>query len=285
MSTIPTLAELRTAAIDASKPPEAAPGPTPAAEVVVTPPATSDPYTITKNADGTVHAKLDTGEEFKGTYEEVLPKLLQSKRDSSAYAKELKTKLEAGPAAAQQAAAVTQLNEDLSKAKNPTEVAAAQEKYFALMSSDPKAFAVQALADEFGLEPAEMKEFFTNLYSGAQAQRNHTQIETFLSKAPDFPSTPENLTKLGEFMDSNGIAFSAAGLRSAWALMREDKVISPLTQEQIQAALAGKYEKQTGIKVPPIPQTNASPVSAPTDNPWTMPMDKLREQALKAGKA
>jgi hypothetical protein len=285
MSNTPTLADLRTAAIEASTPPATPVTPTPATPPVV--PATPEPYSITKNADGTVTAKVDTGEEFKGTYEEVLPKLLKSKHDSSAYAKELKAKLDAGapPAAAQQAAATTQLKEDLSKATTQAEVEAANAKYFGLMSSDPKAFAVQALADEFGLEPAEMKEFFSNLYNGAQVQRNHTHIETFLSKAPDFPSTPENLTKLGEFMDTNGIAFSSAGLRSAWALMKEDKVISPLTPEQIQTALQGKFTQQTGVKVPPIPQSTPSPVSVPSDNPWTMPMDKLREQALKAGKA
>jgi hypothetical protein len=288
MSTPPTLADLRTAAIEATKPPETAPVVAPPSGATA-PAEPAEPYTITENADGTVHVKLETGEEFKGSWKEVGPKLAKSKHDSSAYAKELKAKLDAGapPAAAQQAAATTQLKDDLSKATTQAEVEAANAKYFALMSSDPKAFAVQALADEFGLEPEEMKEFFKGIYNGKQLQNTEKTISAFRQNASDFPATPDNLIKLGEYMDAQSLPFNAANMRAAWVLMKEDPnaAIKPLTPEQVKELLATEYAKQTGVKVPPIPQSTPSPVSVLTDNPWTMPMGKLREQALKAGKA
>src|SRR2546430_2136819 len=57
---------------------------------------------VQKQDDGTFSIKLETGEEFKGKAEDILPILAKSKWDSSTYAKEqstlakeLKTKLDA----------------------------------------------------------------------------------------------------------------------------------------------------------------------------------------------
>src|SRR6185503_19628103 len=49
---------------------------------------------IQENADGTVHLKLSTGEEFTGTPLEVSRKMAESKVDTTLYAKDLKAKLE-----------------------------------------------------------------------------------------------------------------------------------------------------------------------------------------------
>lgn len=287
MSTTPTLPELRAAAVAAS---ETTPVVTPVAPVVpaVAGPTTPEPYTITESPDGTVHVKLDTGEEFKGSWKEVGPKLAKSKHDSSAYAKELKAKLDAGapPVVAATAAAAAQLSTELAAAKTPQEIEQAHNKYFALLSSDPKKFAVQALADEWGIEPEEMTSFVKDLFNNRQLQRTENVISTFRQKASDFPATPENLTKLGEFMDANEMPFNAGNMRAAWVLMKEDpsNAVKPLSPEQVTQLLTTTYAQQTGLKVPPIPQSNASPVSVPSENPWTMDMSKLREQALKVSK-
>jgi hypothetical protein len=50
---------------------------------------------LQKQDDGTFSIKLKTGEEFKGKAEDILPILAKSKWDSSTYAKDLKTKLDA----------------------------------------------------------------------------------------------------------------------------------------------------------------------------------------------
>jgi hypothetical protein len=68
---------------------------------------------LQKQDDGTFSIKLKTGEEFKGKAEDILPILAKSKWDSSTYAKDLKTKLDAAtPPQAQQA---TQQNLTLPK--------------------------------------------------------------------------------------------------------------------------------------------------------------------------
>jgi hypothetical protein len=238
---------------------------------------------LQKQDDGTFSIKLKTGEEFKGKAEDILPILAKSKWDSSTYAKDLKTKLDAATPAP---AATTQLETDLSKATTDAEKQAAISKYYEALSTDPRQFTLSTLADALGFDsPDEFKEFATGLYQNTKATNSNGVIDQFLSKAPDFPVSNDNLVKLGDFMDANGIPFSVAGLRAGHALAIQEKVYTPRSDAEIQAALSKTYTQQTGVKPPPIPTATASTTTAPSAPEFsTAKLEDLRKAAQEASK-
>jgi hypothetical protein len=240
---------------------------------------------LQKHEDGNFSIKLTTGEEFKGKAEDILPILAKSKWDSSTYAKDLKTKLDAAtPPQAQQA--TQQLQADLTTATTDAEKQAAVAKYYEALSTDPRQFTLSTLADALGFDsPDEFKEFATGLYKNTQATNSNGVIDQFLSKAPDFPVSNDNLVKLGDFMDANGIPFSVAGLRAGHALAIQEKVYTPRSEAEIQATLSKTYSQQTGVKPPPIPTATASTTTAPSAPEFsTAKLEDLRKAAMEASK-
>ena len=253
------LADLKAAL---TNPPAAEPAPTPAPAPAPAPAATPEPYHIEKLADGTVHVKLDSGEEFRGTYDEVLPKIAKSKYDSSSYAKQLKHELETKSVPAQ-----PPVQPPAPPAEDPDTVAA-RNWMVETLAKDP-ATAKKLVGAAFGIQAEQLDSVFSQMTKATnEMQLNSTWIE-FHQSCQDFVDTKENCDIL--------VSYLPADLNRL-----------PTSEELRRAHAAAVYDKKYATAPAPAPAAGPSPPvpppmpssggvsSAGEPDPWTMPLADLK---------
>jgi hypothetical protein len=253
---------LRAAALATPQTPEAPPAPAadPAPSPAAPTPVQADGVTYTKQADGSYHIKLATGEEFKGTADDVVVAMGKAQISTKEWGKGFKEQLEA---------------------KNNPQPQAPE--------VDPaEQFIAETVAKSLGFASAEdMKAFVGNSRQEAVASREQRLALEFHRLAPEFPATPDATQAVLKYaaengmiqVDANGVIVSGTpqALRAAHLACVAEKKYIPLTQEQMAAQQVTKPATPAPI-IPP--QRNETP--AQTINPYDLnvPLEKLREQAM-----
>lgn len=264
----------------------------------VTPPPTTDPvvpvitepqpYVLTPKEDGTVHLKLETGEEFSGKYEDILPKLAKSKVDTNRSYSGIKNEL-------------TQMREQMApitaalqpKPAQPTEQEVANRQLQEFMATQTAGYLGFESADQMRVALSGMQEVTNN-------QQQQTQMMSFYASAQDFPGGDDNSNKLVETaIKYNLVANDGKGnitkypsanqLLAAHALAIRDGVYKPLTQEEQAAARTGQYQNPKPPVAAPVlggtqPEvTQGTPGTMTDRNLWTMPKEELNKLARAQG--
>jgi len=219
--------------------------------------------------------ELETGEKFTGAAGDVLKKIgeakVETRRHYEAKEAELKKKEDAVTArelALQQQTTVAQ----------PTPPANQQEAEFQryILDQTGKALGYQN-GDEY-------KSHLQRVAQTAGEMENQAIAGNFLNQCQDFPNTPEAIAELSKKLDENKWDYTPQSMIAAHSLcLREDKY-KPLSAEQINASWANNMQA-SGRQPPPPMIRGGSPDSQPApDDAWSMPLDKLRKQALAQGK-
>lgn len=221
--------------------------PTPITEPVVEP----QPYTLTPKEDGTVHLKLETGEEFSGKYEEILPKLAKAKVDTNRSYSGIKSEL-------------TLLRDQMapiSAALQPREPQPTQEEVSQRQLDE---FMASRTASYLGFSSAEeMRQSLNGIQEVTNQQQQNQQMMAFYSNAADFPGGDENSTKLVETAIKYGLVSTnqkgeilkyptANQLLAAHAMAIRDGVYKGLTPEEQAAARGAQYQTQKPPTAPPV---------------------------------
>lgn len=217
---------------------------------------------IQENADGSVHMKLSTGEEFTGTPLEVSRKIAESKVDTTLYAKDLKSKLDARVEAPP---ATPQIQGE------SAEVLAGRE------------FLANETAKYLGFADANaLKDAVSQMGKVTQVSQGERAAQQFHGQNPDFPATNEaSDALLGVIAKANAnganlSAYNPEHLTMAHATCVRLGLYKPLTQQEIAASRGG--QQATSIpNPPPMVQSGAPQIAVESDDPYTMPLDKLRK--------
>lgn len=222
------------AAIAAAKQ-EAAAVPAPTTTTTTETPATPQSVTLKKEGDA-YYVKLETGEEFKGTPEEILVKLGEAKVNTKKWA-----------------------DEQVKKATTPPPTPATPAP---TVEVDPaEEFILDTVAKGIGLNSAaELKAMIQRTQQAEQQQQEQRVAMEFHRMAPDFPATKEASDAVLEYCATNGINPTPGGLKAAHLACVSEGKYKPLTAEQINA-------KTTGIRPAPAPvvTSTASTVNSQND--------------------
>jgi hypothetical protein len=220
------------------------------------------------NQNGTVTAKLQTGETFTGTPQQVIVKIGESKINTRRWAEE------------KVAAAQGQ------KPTNPQQPANGQQLDPGLDANQPfdsQAYLREETAKAFGFNNAEeMISDYGFMREQAEKYRILELSSSFHSRNQDFPNTDKAVEALEAVCRANNWDMeNIDNLSNAHAVAVRHGLYQPLTQEQIRASVAGP-EPLHRPSPPPIPRGGNPENNRPTMNEWEMPLDQLRKQALSA---
>lgn len=240
---------------------------------------------IIQNADGTVEARLVTGEIFRGDPLEVTRKIGEASVNTKRWARQIK-------ANAQQA----QPANGNATAMSPDTNGAALVDFSKI--PDVTKWNLDQIATAFGYSDGQelvndqiaQREKTQRLEQEVAEQREARQVEEvasdFQMRNPDFPNSEEAIEKLSEIMDKNGLDWSADNLSMAHVYAVKHGVYRPLTADDMAAGLQAGVgiSSQTQRRVaPPQPPPNAAIDNrGGQQNEWNMPLDELRKNVLQA---
>lgn len=232
--------QLRQAAVAATAPAEpVAPAAQPATPTA-TPAPTQEPYSVQTNPDGTVYVKLDSGEEFRGSWQEVLPKMAKSKYDSSSYAKQKAAEAEAlraqipQPAQPDQPAqpSVPQIQ------RTPEEMAGINWVVNdAMATKEAEARIIEVVAKNLGYQSFDqLKQVMGGVVRTTENAQAGDLVAGFMQMAPDFPNTPEASSALVDLAVQLGFPETPAGLYGAHQLAVQRGMYKPVPVQTQQPA-------------------------------------------------
>ena len=220
------------------------------------------------NQNGTVTAKLETGETFTGTPQQVIVKIGESKINTRRWAEEKVAAAQGQkPTNGQQPANGLQPDPGLN-ANQPF---------------DSQAYLREETAKALGFNDAE--EMIAD-YRFMRAQAEKYKIlelsSNFFASAPDFPNTTQAVEALEQVCRANNWDMeNIDNLNNAHAVACRHGLYQPLTQEQIRASYAGSEPAHRPTPSPMIKSGNPD-MARPGEDPYTMPLDQLRKRALAA---
>lgn len=116
--------------------------------------------------------------------------------------------------------------------------------------------------------------------SQAEAQAVQARIETanaWMATTPDFHDTPENARKIGRYLQTQGLDFTAANLNLAYSEVGEFLTSKP-TEKAALTVAAPVVQRRSSSSFPS--RQAVAPVVKEVD-PYDMPLDQLREKIAR----
>jgi hypothetical protein len=225
---------------------------------------------IVQNADGTWNVKLQTGEVFNGTAEEVIRRQAAAHVNTKRWAQQQRQ-------IAEQAAQVQQ-------PKAPAENLG-QELTWSL-ADDLAARQRESVAHSFGFSSADemIQDYQTNKQVAQEAQqfiaeaKQDRAISSFWATHPDFPGTDQANDALGQIFDERGWEVNAENLELAHSLAIQRHLYEPLSQEAIAQSYGAAPARRAAA--PPMLRTNNPEITNAAPDPYNMPLADLRKQAI-----
>lgn len=229
------------------------------------------PNEVTKNEDGTVEVRLETGEVYKGDPIKVLDEMGESYVSGKRWTQNIKAENENLKA------------QHLNPPAPPPPATAVNSDVVALRNY---------LGDELGQYMGykggeELKSELEQMKAAKERQVNSQIAEDFMLACPEFPSNDDAVNKLTAKVDQMGWQYNQQSLMAAHLMCVREKAYEPLTPEQINASWAQNMQVASGTTptptVPPTPPQGGAPGNADQTNPWAMTTDELRKKVLEGG--
>lgn len=228
--------------------------------------------------DGTVHAKLVSGEVFDGPMMDAFQKLGASKVATNKSYAEMKVRLDAIPAppAAPEVIEQRQVIANTLAELPPEQFA---ELYYQKLNDPAEATAI-AMARALGYDNAdEMKQDFIDMKSATEVQRAQQIGAQFERECPEFPFTPAAADKLYGVLAENKMAETLGNLKMAHAFCVQNKLYAPRSADDIATSRGGKPATAAVTSPPPmLPPQNQT---ATTTNFANMTSDQIAEEYRK----
>ena len=225
-------------------------------------------YQFENLPDGNVQVRLVTGERFVGDPIKVTQQIAESKVRTTTWARQ-----KVREAQQTQPMQVEQQPQQQITAPEPTQQNSIADYWAAEQA--------QALARRFGFaDENEMLSWGQNINQSLAQHADERLAMEFATRVPDFPGTPEASDALVNIVQANGWEYSADSLMAAHLLATRNHVYEPLTAEQIQASLGNAPQPTRQAPPPMLRGSNPEFSSAPPD-PYNMPLQDLRRQAIK----
>lgn len=227
------------------------------------------PNEIKSLENGRISAKLETGEIFEGDAIEVTTKLAEAKTSTRRYADEWKSKYET--LEAQRAAPpVVQATPD------------ANEKQL-------QEYLLNQTAKALGYDNGEQYKAELTRVKGAVSQVSQSSaLQQFFTVHPEYPATPEANDLIGKIFEEKGWTDMTADnlhfahLEALDRHRRDPKQgYEPLTAEAQNAAWANQMQAANRQPPPPMLRGNNPEQLTSGVNPYSMPLNDLRKQAIE----
>jgi len=228
---------------------------------------------IVQNADGTWNVKLQTGEVFNGTAEEVIRRQAAAHVNTKRWAQQQRQ-------IAEQAAQVQQ------PAAPPAENLGQEFTATGSLADDLAARQRESVARSFGFSSADemIQDYKTNKQVAQEAQqfiqeaKQDRAISSFWATHPDFPGTDQANDAIGQIIDERGWEVSAENLELAHSLAIQRRMYEPLSQEAIAQSYGAPARR--GPTPPPLLRTNNPEITNASPDPYNMPLQDLRKAAI-----
>ena len=226
------------------------------------------PNKIEKLPDGNLNIELETGERFSGDPLEVTQKMAEAHVSTKRWGQEWKQKAEAVPppqSTTQQAPV------------DPNEKATQDW----LLNQTAKALGYNS-GEEYKADLGRVK-------SSTEEVSKQTALQQFFTQHPEYPGTPEANDMIGKIFDEKGWKDMTADnlhfahLEALDRHRRDPKQgYEPLSTEAVNSAWANNMQQASRPSAPPMLRSNNPEVGSGGTDPYSMPMDQLRAQAIKA---
>lgn len=226
------------------------------------------PNEVTKNDDGTVEVKLETGEIYKGDPIDVMNQMGTSYVSGKRWTQNIKAENE------------NLKNQQLNPPAPPPPAAPsgnADERALQDYLLDQQG---KALGFKDGAEYRKRLEFINNT---ADRQSNEQVATDFMLACPEFTGEPDAVEKLAQKVEQMGWEYTQPNLMAAHLLCVRQGAYKVLTMDEVNMAANERSAKTEGRTVPPPPPQGGAPGNADQTNPWAMSTDELRKKVLEGG--
>lgn len=229
------------------------------------------PNKVEKLPDGTLEVALETGEIFKGDPLEVTQKMAEAHVSTKRWGQEWKQKAET----------VQPPNTTNQTTNPPADPQEAQLQEY-LLNQTAKALGYTS-GDEYKADLAKVK---GTLSSVAQQDA----LTKFFTSHPEYPGTEEANATIGKIFDEKGWTdmtaenLHLAHLEAIYRHQRDPKEgYEPLSAETVNAAWANNMQQSSHRQqaAPPMLRGNNPEAGSPNQDPYAMPLDQLRKQAIQ----
>ena len=239
---------------------------------------------IKQNQDGTLEARLITGEVFRGDPLTVTRKLGEAQVNTKRWGQQQRAASQQPQAQADsttmQGAVSYDTNGiplvDFSKIPDVTRWQLDQMGQ-ALGYRDGQ----EMVEDQIKVRQ-ETQRLSAELAQEREAREDERVATSFQLQNPDFPGTSEAIEALGTIMDRNGLEYTSENLSIAHAYAVRNGIYQPLSPELVAVANnGGRSAASPRAAAPPQPPpSSAVDNRGDVKNEWQMPLDQLRKAAL-----
>ena len=213
-------------------------------------------YNLSKLPDGNLEVKFDTGEVFSGDPLDVTAKLAESRLTARSERDQWRLKAET------------------TQQSNSTSAGTAQP------AIDPNEKATQdwlAKNTVAGLglgTPEEVKNQWDQFKQFQEQAQTNMAVTQFYQMHPEYPGSQAAHDAIGKIMDERGWAINADNFEAAHLIAIQKKLYEPVQVDN------GNYS-QSRATAPPMLRSNNPEVGSGGSDPYAMPMDQLRAQAIR----
>jgi len=247
--------------------------------------ADKPPVSLVDQTDGTFNVVLQSGETFKGfpqtlkgEHREAIRRMAEGRVSTQQYYQSLLEQAVSQQAPANGQQAQPQPQPQVQPANNPTAENQSLTDWF-----------LDETAKRFGYQNgAEMVADQNSRYQREQQNnalleqfKNQQTVSEFFMHHPEYPNTDQADNALEQIINRNGWEWTPDTMAAAHALAMQHRVYQPLSQEEI-AAASGYAPQAHRPAPPPIPRGGNPENTQSQADPYTMPLDQLRKQALAA---
>jgi hypothetical protein len=232
--------------------------------------------TFIDQPDGTFDAKLVTGETFRGFKANENRDAIRKIAESKVNTRRRYENLVQQPANGQQTQ--PQAQPQAQPANNPTAENQSLTDWF--LDETAKRFGYQNGAEMVADQNARYQREQKN-NEVLEQYKNRNIVSQFFMEHPEYPNTDQANNALEQIISRNNWDWNPDTMAAAHALAMQHRVYQPLSQEEI-AAASGYAPPAHRPTPPPIPRGGNPETSTTQADPWNMPLDQLRKQALGA---
>jgi hypothetical protein len=230
------------------------------------------PNKIEKLPDGKFNIELETGEKFNGDPLEVTEQLAKSQQETKRWAQQIKAENEALKAAHP----ATPPNGQQPPPADP------QEKQL-------QDYLLTQVGKGLGYDNADQfKADLTKVKSSTEEIAKSTALQTFFTNHPEYPGTEAANDTIGKIFDEFGwkdLTAEHLHLAHLEAVNRHQKDpksgYQPLSEKEISESWAGRMAQANRQAAPPMLRGNSPDANSGYDDPYKVPMEKLRQDAIK----
>jgi len=216
-------------------------------------------YQLKNLPDGQMEVQLVTGERFVGDPITVTQRMAEAQVNTKLWARQKVAEAQQAPP----------MQFDQQPAMQTTEQSTIAD-YWADQQAQALGFS----------NKAEMMQWGEQMTAFKQEYENNRLVTQFDRLCPDFPGTEQASNALVGIVDQNGWEFTPENLQAAHALAVRNHIYEPLSAEAMQAS-HGNVPQVSRPTAPPMLRTNNPEITASTSDPYNMPMDQLRKQAIR----